>query len=474
MNFWRKCGKLITDGSNLIRCDYNPCGYYGLFAFVTRNYDGSTGEVNYCAQPDLEVLPYNVLQGSINYQGRCIKISQQKDSKGRVGYYKGCLDSYQQCVRWNDQWTQCLQWETYYIECCQIEVYRLGGCYDDYNQFAGHVYSKCPQITAPYPDIFQGDWISDTAYNCISKNRDPNNDDSWYSYAYWRYIPKVKLKVDNLNLGLRIQMNTERWQYQWVTFKWCDGECLQWDDNTGDCIDCNGTIYEDAYINSQNMIGYQHGLYRGLQLSDPVILQVPIDGIDGYIQGCEEVDTFNSASLAASRQLLARAAEYPTDRNNYNHSYQESVIICKSGSYQSWAAPGGCWDGGNAYNEYKQAFYARDLYFEKPDKMQGDAIGAVIKLKVIIAKGTANNCSCHSKEDGEQITQQELNVFWGQKIQLPIAHNMENGMKATEGYCNSNDDFQLVSYQPTDGDRGCCGYPCKISWSVEVKRLIFN
>jgi len=29
--FWRKCGKIITDGTKFIKCDRSPCGYYAVF-----------------------------------------------------------------------------------------------------------------------------------------------------------------------------------------------------------------------------------------------------------------------------------------------------------------------------------------------------------------------------------------------------------------------------------------------------------
>lgn len=478
MNFWRKCGKLIANGTTLIRCDYNPCGYYVLLAIVSREYDGDNGNINYCSQPQIEVIPFMITQGCIHYKNRDIKISQTPDEKGRVGTSKKCGTTWQECSEWDEQ-GNCVKESTYYSQCYQIDVYRIGGCYDDYETFAQHVYSKCTQITAPFPNVFNSDGsVTWDANNCIYKNRDVNNDDSWYVYAYWSYVPRIKLKVDNLYLNVRIQMNQDSWYIKTDKIYWCDGDCLQYDDK-GNCTNCNGTLYEQEITLEQGIDGYFHGYYKGHQLSDPLISRSDFQDIctpqeEWQLDYCYCQNKYNAASLKASSQILNLATTYPNSRSNYNHSYSEENVICKSGEYSSWAGPGGCGFGYDMYNEYKQSYGARDLYFLKPDKMQGNSTGVQVYVKVMKYQGTDNRANYHCINNGtETVFDGVFTYNWGQKLQLPIANNMVNGMKSVQGYCNSWEDSMRVAYQPTDGYRGYCSNPCKITWYVEVRKLIF-
>jgi len=51
-----KCGKLLTNsGGTLINCRTCPCGYYGLFVFVSRSIDGPNGNPNPCYTPGISV-----------------------------------------------------------------------------------------------------------------------------------------------------------------------------------------------------------------------------------------------------------------------------------------------------------------------------------------------------------------------------------------------------------------------------------
>lgn len=477
MNFWRKCGKIITKNNSPIRCPYNPCGYYALFALILRQYDGETGKINYCSQPRVQVIPYRITTGSISYMGKCIKISQTADKQGKVGYNKSCGGSWQQCYEW-DQNGNCINQDTYYYDCYEITVYRLGGCYNDYDTFAEYVYSKCPEITAPFPNVFDGDNPTWDAMECINKNQD-SNIDSWYSLAYWSYIPRLKLKIDNLGLNVRIQMNQENWYVKTEKIAWCDGECLQYDDK-GNCTNCNGTLYEEQVIVEEGRDGYFHGYYKGHQLYDPLIFSSTLQNIctpeqEWQLDYCVCLNKFNAASVDASTAILNLASTYPENRSNYNHSYQENVIICKSGEYSSWAGPGGCWYGYDMYNEYKQSYAARDLYFQKPDKMLGNSKGIQVYVKVMKYQGTDNNATTHCLRSGTETLYDGIYTFsWGDKLQLPIAHNMVNSMTPINGYCNGSwDNSQRVEYQPTDGNKHRCSNPCKITWYLEVRKLIF-
>jgi hypothetical protein len=96
-----KCGKLLTDSANnLIRCRTCPCGYYALFAFVGRYLpNGPNSTPNYCSEPSIDVAPFEVIEGKIQYSGGmgimwsgCIEINMQADADGKVGYAKGCGD----------------------------------------------------------------------------------------------------------------------------------------------------------------------------------------------------------------------------------------------------------------------------------------------------------------------------------------------------------------------------------------------
>ena len=102
--FWQKCGKLI-----LIDCDTCPCPYWGIFLFLRRPYNQTTGAIDYCeVSASIQIknvfnncLTYNFGQGDVD-----IRISL--NASGVVGTYHGCINN----------------------TCVDVQVYKLSPCFE--------------------------------------------------------------------------------------------------------------------------------------------------------------------------------------------------------------------------------------------------------------------------------------------------------------------------------------------------------
>ena len=110
--FWTKCGKLI-----LIDCDTCPCPYWGVFVFVVKPYNQSTGAIDYCSASASTQIK-NVLDNCITFNGASIRITTQ--SEGLVGSFHGCRNN------------SCMDILVYKVSPC-FQTY--AECYEFYNSF---------------------------------------------------------------------------------------------------------------------------------------------------------------------------------------------------------------------------------------------------------------------------------------------------------------------------------------------------
>ena len=379
----------------------------------------------------------------------CLEVNIQPDNYGQVGYRKSCVEG----------------------NCYQMKVYRLGPCFDDDDALAEYIYSKCPQITPPYPPVLNANIPTQTALDCIYKNRDLTQD-SWYRQAYYKYIPKIDLQIDRRSCTTILYMNQEVWQPQYEVIGWCEG--VQAYDQE-QCQANGGTWVEEEVEIGADFVGWRHVLLWQHSLNnEEVITEESFIGCDEWWYGyaddwCECIGQWNAASLQAYPDVVAQARTFPNDRDNYNDNVITSYgIICANGEYQSTAWPGGCNWALDLYNEYKMYYNTVDLYVRKPPTYDGDANGVKIRLTITSYKGTANNCDYHAVQNGQSTTETDITVLWNEKIELPIANNMINYLVPTTPHCNSSEDYSLVAYQPPDGDKNACSNPQRITWSVKV------
>ena len=263
--FWEKCGKILTQDGSVVNCRDCPCGYWALFVFKSRSYDQNTGEPYSECSWSFDVQPLEVINGKIRYSnygsGRCIEVNRQPEPDGRVGYVKNCIDCWDDCCEWNEDWTECLKTCNYCMDCSEIYVYRLSPCFDTLHEFMEWFYSGCgiaPDEYGNYPSLTQ-EWygytyLSGEASGCIQNH--------WFRKA---------LDKCALNYEVFIDYYAQEWQ-QWFwssdntytdyTYSycisqddWCD--CEEYNDNgCASCPDgCTMETYTDQLIDHENSEG---------------------------------------------------------------------------------------------------------------------------------------------------------------------------------------------------------------------------
>jgi len=132
------------------------------------------------------------------------------------------------------------------------------------NEFKAFVYSKCSNITPPYPNLWQTSYgykyTSSEARNCIYKDWDLSQD-SWYSYAYFRYVPKANFHWTRYDNSLFIELDSQYGHDVEIgRYYWCDGNCRAYDADYN-CTDCDGTLREEIYYDWV-MDGNCHAIYQ--------------------------------------------------------------------------------------------------------------------------------------------------------------------------------------------------------------------
>ena len=483
VSFWTKCGKLITDGSNLLRCRTCPCGYYALLAFVGRSIDRPDGQPNYCYQPYLSIVPVEVVDGKINYLGDmglywsgCIQINVQPDANGRVGYVKGCADQWEECIQW-DQNDNCIDWDTVYYDCYEIEVYRIGACYDNLEDFQEFVYSKCPQILPPYPALWQywygNRYTSQAAEECIYQNWDLNND-SWYSYAYYKYIPKASFEWTRYDNSLRIDVNSMIGHEQVIgQYTWCDGECRQYDANWN-CIDCDGNLITEN-ITQWVEDGYAHTIQQpswgGSQIWSYTWSLCELQQGDPQ---CKCVNEYNSASAAGLSSLNDEIDNQLEDESNYWIGQQtSSTASCFNQSYTSRFEPNECWASWWVESIHRKACYYGKLKIQKwnPNVQYN---GVHIRIYAVDTKGAGSGGDqsrypLSVEHSTTVLYDTEMDAPWGTQITLPLANNMVNFSIDRAGYCNNLGDYEYIRFFPYSS---ACQNCETVQIRIEIMRTI--
>jgi len=472
----------LTNGSNPILCRTCPCGYYGLFAFVSRSIDSPSGTPNYCYEPSISVAPYEVIDGKIQFTGDmgvdwsgCIEINVQQDSKGRVGYVKGCSDSWEECVEWDEQTGDCTQTETIYMGCAEIEVYRIGRCYDDLNEFKEFVYSKCPEITPPYPDLWQTwygrKYTSEAASDCIYQNWDVNNDDSWYAYAYFRYIPKATFHWIRYDCNLRVDTNTQiGHEEETGRYYWCDGECREYGDYG--CVECDGTLQEEI-------------MYDWVFDANAHTIQIPAWGgsdvwtstwgdctRENWEPECKCIDFYNESSAAAFEGLNDEVEGYFEDESEYWIGEETRTNgTCFDKSYSSKFEPNECWASWWIEGINRKWCYYGTLKIEKwNEKVEYDGL----KLRVYAIQKNGNSQGGGSHPLSVDHTQTvlydtEIDVNWDEEFTFPIVNNMVGFSIYDAGHCVNYGDYSTIRFFPYDS---ACEYCSTVEIHIQVIGVI--
>lgn len=440
--------------------------------------DSPSGTPNYCYEPSISVEPYEVIDGKIQFTGGmgvywsgCIEINVQKDSKGRVGYAKGCGYSWDECVEWDENWEECLRTETVYMDCAEIEVYRIGKCYEDLDEFKEFVYSKCPNVTPPYPNLWQTwygrKYTSEAAQNCIYKNWDVNNDDSWYSYAYFKYIPKATFHWQRYDGNIRIETNSQIGHNVEVgRYNWCDGECRAWNDSG--CTDCDGTIHEEIYydwiIDANAHIVY-NGAWGGTEIWTGTWNYDCTR--ESWEPECKCINAYNQGSAEAFSGLNPFVNNYLGNTSNYGVGEDNRTNgTCFDKSYQSKFEPNECWASWWYEGINRLWCYYGKVTIEKwNNKVEYN--GVKLRIYAIQKNGNSQggNHPLSVDHTATVIYDTEMDVRWGQEFTFPIANNIIGISIYDPGHCVNYGDYSQIRYFPYDSG---CDYCSTVEIHIQV------
>ena len=369
---------------------------------------------------------------------------------------------WEECVEWDEETGECTKTEPYYMDCYEIEVYRIGRCYDDLDDFKEFVYSKCPDITPPYPDLWQtwygNKYPSTEAEECIYKEWDLNQD-SWYSYAYYRYIPKAIFHWKRYDCSVRVDTNSSiGHEVETGRYTWCDGECLEYDENW-DCINCDGEMQEEIMYDWVED-GYAH------------IIQKPAWGgsdvwtstweLCEWNEGdpeCKCISAYNVGSAAAFADLNSEVEDILGDESEYWIGEEtNNAGTCFNKSYSSRFEPNECWASWIVEGINRKYCYFGELTIEKWDNR---VTYSGVKLKVYAIQkngasqgnGDPTNYPLSVDHTSTVLYDQEVEVYWGDTISFPLVDNMIGFSIYDPGYCVNFGDYSMIRYYPYDS--GC-------------------
>ena len=479
-SFWTKCGKLLTNlGGSLIRCRTCPCGYYGLFVFVSWSIDGPNGNPNRCYTPGISVQPFQVIDGKIQFNGGmdtmwsgCIQINVQKDEKGRVGHVKGCGYSWDECVEWDSN-DNCIRYQTVYMDCAQIDVYRIGACYSDLNDFKAFVYSKCSNLTPPYPNLWQTyygrKYTSSQAQNCIYKDWDLSQD-SWYTYAYFRYVPKANFHWTRYDNSLFIELDSQYGHDEYIgTYCWCDGNCRAYGD--WGCTDCDGTL--NCYDETNWVVdGNCHAIFQpawGGSLKYQY--EWPLCERANNEPQCKCIDAFTSASTAGISSINSKVDQLLSDKNQYWVG-QDNVTSsgCFNKNYSSKFEPNQCWASWWIQGLNRKWTYYGKVKIEKWDNR---VTYSGVKIRITAYQNDGGGDSGTSRNYPLSVNHRTTYIYnntemecpWGTEIEFPIANNRIGWSLANTPYCINYGSYEYPRYFPYDSG---CQYSSTVQINIQI------
>lgn len=426
--FWTKCNKLLIDGSQVIDCGNCPCGYYGLFAIIARSWDKKTDSVNYC-YTSVDVQAMEVLNNVLRYNSRCIPVNRKPDAEGKVGYQKSCIDCYDECVEWDENYENCQKYEEYCMDCSEITVYRISPCFDDYNEFAAWFYGGCgvsPDDNGKYPNIFEESYgqkyMSGNASNCVANH--------WQAIADAKYKPNIKLTFDVYSWGFNFYPYNQKCATREVCYTECEGgECTEWGDNG--CSHCEGGTLKTTCHDECD-----HPLYEAIYV-DRNDAYYSIGGSAwwkddcGYGNGCWMYDYPNCCEYwSGSRDALGKMNQYDSEGianlAGYDLESTEAINFPRDWGNMCWSkdyeAYHGCYTySGPCWHFWHSVRYGK-MKIEKGDASPAGATG----IECYVTAYT------YKTNDEDSITKDEYNYIWekekvtftfGEEKEFPVVNN---------------------------------------------------
>lgn len=490
---WTKCGKLLRNtSSQVIDCRDCPCGYYALFAFVVRNYDQNTGEVAECAYMSVTVQACEVIDSKINFSmyasPRCIEVNRLPGVDGKVGYVKSCVDCWEDCCEWNDDYTQCVKTCLQCMDCSEIDVYRMSPCCETEQELAHFLYPPCnvePGSDGKYPAVFTYSYgqkvMTNTAQNCCWNY--------WQPLADSRYIPRISLDYVIFERHVVCFANSQQWREVIDGYYYdCEGTCNEWGDSG--CTDCDGNLIEypmthQEYVQDCHIVsnlwdgGADDDVYIGISVCD-------YSNNQNYPE-CYCTNLYNESSAAGLGAINSAMNAKLADKSKfdaYSYSKQSSENPCIEFEYKSEWKPGECWAANPITSIFRKwARYAK-VTINRHSKTPEGAKAVECQVWCYHYKGRDNNCNYDSYTQShgtDTIYGGDIVTFsFGEEKELPMANNMADLYLFYGGHCNSNLDSDTVYFGPhyywychEDPDYHGCQEPARVRFKIKVLRYIY-
>ena len=421
--FWRKCGKLISDGASIIRCDYSPCPYYAVLGFKYRWLNQETMEPTDKCTWSFEVGVYTVQQGKIDWMETCIPISTNSGEVAHKKFKSGCWTD---CFEWDDQ-GNCINEVEHCMNAYEVYVYNISGCYDNYEDFLDAFYGECG-IQRNEEGKYDEDPLEGGSSSCM---------ETWLKKFKDEYALTYSIKMKSQIQTWYINGLDQDWTYT----KYC-GCPDSYYEASGDCpSDCED-VWEPSRVNSCGASAIR---------TDTPINSPPFSQYFKYIKGGGKFDPWYTQDCCdenGARSKIGAAFDYAYSyidnpnvyRNNGTSTKQctHSNNLCFEVSYNSRG-------NDNPYGDRNSIYYDFKWYTLLLERLEDTPEGAIgVRFNAHITRTLANTGAGEGDEnldDQQTVTEEETDftLYFDEEFKdLPFSTNLTKPSFIELPVCDSN------------------------------------
>lgn len=452
--FYSKCGKILSNGSQIIDCSDCPCGYFGLFGIKYRQYQFNWETYKY--QPlcrwnyylvIAEIKDNTITISKGSRKSFCMSINRNLGKVGNITKMWDCKGQ-EECYQydWNnptEDWDYpCLQWVQYW-QCQQVvdfQVYNLLGCFQSLQELSNAMGCGEADANGNFPLMLEkdgnGNWVNTSvANNCI------NN--TWNKQFEKKYMLNFTFNYSVLGVCV--------WQNVYEAFmayaQYCDeetGQCWLYEDHQQAC---GGAAYVLSAPNDTqtDYLAIETGGYYGVN-KDWCGSDYPC-----YQENCSDMvsvtealgDTGNHImSILADRSkygVYSNSAWYYNAKDTYAKNLQcnGSNNTCIRMNWNSGCHDNYYWSTTTATFIFRTAEFSVSANQNTPS----DAIGVKLRIR------RENNKWNHGKgneSDNIVVSEEILFLPFGEVYKFPLHTNINTISTVETPQCSENG-VQVVS-----------------------------
>lgn len=428
--FHSKCGKILSNGTQIINCSDCPCGYFGLFGIKYRQYQFNWETYKY--QPQCkwnyyltiaEIKDNTITLTKGTRHEICLAISRNLGKVGNITKMWDCT-AQEDCAEWD--WdnmdpqtleTPCLRYQKYW-QCQQViqfQVYNLLGCFDG------------------VAELYQ-------QMGCTAENVGSVIENTWNSYFQKKYLLSFTWNYSVLGVVA--------WQYLYYSFyvyvQQCyeteDGwQCYQFEDHK---YACGGTSFALLAPNDaeSDRVSVETGGSYGYDKD-----WCGTDEYPCYKETCSErvgvvsalgTTGANVMNILADRSkygVFSKSAVYYNEKGTYAKTLQ-----CKGSNntciQMNWTSS--CHD--NYYWSTTQAtwiFRTAEFSVSRTADTPTDAIGVKVLLK---RENNKWNSGKGNKSDNVSTFYQEVYMIFDEVYKFPLHTNINTASAVETPKCSED------------------------------------